>query len=92
MRNEQNGATSMHGNRTMNMSILISPLKCDRGVKHVDVTCWMCSAHTTSETYNDLNPSKPPRHSNLEALFLSHIRFAFFYASYQKTRNLHGTN
>jgi len=83
MRDEHNGATSMHGNRTMNMSVLISPLECDGGVKCMDVTCWMCSAYTTFETYEDLNLSKPPRHSNLEALFLSHILFAFFYASYQ---------
>ena len=53
MRNKQNEAVGVCGNKTVNMLAHFAP-DCDHCMKHVDATCWMYSAHITFEMYSDL--------------------------------------
>jgi hypothetical protein len=65
---------------------------CDYHVKRSDVTCWMYSTHIVSEMYGSLKSFQTAM-SFQSGRSLSFVYFlGFLCVSYQKSRNLYGTN
>ena len=88
MQNKQKKIAGMHGNRTINMLVLVlytklwlSQTSCVEYIPPIQplrcITVW--------------NPSKLPCPSSLEALFLLHMFLAFFGTLYKQLCNLYDT-
>jgi hypothetical protein len=64
---------------------------CDLWVKHMDVTCWMYSTHTTFESYDGLKSLQTATSFQFGRSIFFIYFLAFFCALYNKSHNLYGT-